>query len=139
MSQSKAHIAGIGFSSGTRQDISNLAVSAGAKALLDAGITYAKVRLSIACSLEEAGLSVPQACFKAFGRQKAPICAVDSQSALFTAAQCVRSGQIDCVMVVGLDMVSYFASQSPPLLIRRAGTREQVWQANKGRTMSRHS
>jgi len=104
MSQPQAHIAGIGISSGTQQDISNLAVSAGAKALLDAGITYAKVRLSIACSLEEARLSIPQECFKAFGRQKAPICAVDSQSALFTAVQCVRSGQIDCAMVVGLDL-----------------------------------
>lgn len=110
MSLSRAHIAGIGISSGTQHDISNLAVSAGAKALLDAGITYAKVRLSIACSLEEAGLSIPQACFKAFGRQKAPLCVVDSQSALFTAVQCVRSGQIDCAMVVGLDMVSHFQS-----------------------------
>jgi sterol carrier protein 2 len=108
MSQSQAHIAGIGISSGTQQDISNLAISAGAKALLDAGITYAKVRLSIACSLEEAQLSIPQACLKAFGRQKAPVCVVDSQSALFTAVQCVRSGQIDCAMVVGLDMVSRF-------------------------------
>ena len=106
MSQSQAHIAGIGISSGTQQDLSKLAVSAGTKALLDAGITYAKVRLSIACSLEEAQLSIPQECFKAFGRQKAPICAVDSQSALFTAVQCVRSGQIDCAMVVGLDLVS---------------------------------
>jgi sterol carrier protein 2 len=106
MSSSQAHIAGIGLSSGTQQNISDLAVSAGAKALLDAGITYAKVRLSIACSLEEARLSIPQACFKAFGRQKAPVCAVDSQSALFTAVQCVRSGQIDCAMIIGLDEVS---------------------------------
>lgn len=112
MHQSQAHIAGIGISSGTQQDICNLAVSAGAKALLDAGITYAKVGLSIACSLEETGLSIPQACFKAFGRQKAPICAVDSHSALFAAVQCVRSGQIDCVMVVGLDMVSRFCSSA---------------------------
>jgi 3-oxoacyl-[acyl-carrier-protein] synthase III len=108
MSQSKAHIAGAGISSGTQQDISNLAITAGAKALLDAGITYAKIRLSIACSLEETGLSIPPACFKAFGRQMSPICAVDSQSALFAAVQCVRSGQIDCAMVVGLDMVSQF-------------------------------
>jgi 3-oxoacyl-[acyl-carrier-protein] synthase III len=106
MSQSQAHIAGIGISPGTQHDFSNIAVSAGAKALLDAGITYAKIGLSVACSLDEARLKIPQACFKAFGRQKAPVCVVDSQSALFTAVQCVRSGQIDCAMVVGLDMVS---------------------------------
>ena len=110
MSVSQVHIAGIGIASSSRQELSNGAAAAGTKALLDAGITYAKVQLSMACSLEDANLRIQQSCFKAFGRQKAAICSADSQSALYMASQCVRSGQVDCAMLVGLDAVS----QHPP-------------------------
>lgn len=106
MSVSQVHIAGVGISSFSRRELADGAVAAGAKALLDAGITYAKVQLSIACSLEDADLRVPQICFKAFGKQKAPICSADSHSALYMGSQCVRGGQADCVMLVGLDAVS---------------------------------
>lgn len=106
MSVSQVHIAGVGISSFPRQELADGAVAAGAKALLDAGITYAKVQLSIACSLEDADLRVPQTCFKAFGKQKAPICSADSHTALYMASQCVKGGQADCVMLVGLDAVS---------------------------------
>jgi len=105
MSASQVHIAGVGIAFSSQQDVANGAIEAGARALLDAGITYAKVQLSVACSLEGAQASIPQKCFKAFGRQKAPVCSMDSHSALHMLAQCVRTGQADCAMLIGLDKV----------------------------------
>jgi hypothetical protein len=112
MSASQVHIAGVGIALSSRQDLSNGATEAGARALLDAGITYAKVQLSVACSLDEAQARIPQECFRAFGRQKAPICSMDSHSALHMLAQCVRTGQTDCAMLVGLDKVRYLQPSS---------------------------
>jgi predicted nucleic acid-binding Zn finger protein len=106
MSATQVHIAGVGISTSSPQDLNNSAIDAGTKALLDAGITYGKVQLSVACSLGDTQTRIPQACFKAFGRQKAPIGSMDSGSALYMVAQCVRSGQIDCAMLIGLDTVS---------------------------------
>jgi sterol carrier protein 2 len=110
MSVSRVHVAGIGLSFSSQQDITNGAIDAGARALLDAGITYAKVQLSVACSLENSQASVPRECFKAFGRQKAPVCSMDSHSALHIVAQCIRTGQTDCAILVGLDKVSKIAT-----------------------------
>lgn len=107
MSASQVHIAGVGIAFSSRQGATDGAVEAGARALLDAGITYAKVQLSVACSLEGAQARIPQECFKAFGRQKAPVCSMDSRSALHMLAQCVRAGQTDCAMLIGLDKVRY--------------------------------
>jgi 3-oxoacyl-[acyl-carrier-protein] synthase III len=106
MSATQVHIAGVGISTSPPQDLNNSAIDAGTKALLDAGITYGKVQLSVACSLGDTQTRIPQACFKAFGRQKAPTGSMDSASALYMAAQCVRNGQIDCAMLIGLDTVS---------------------------------
>lgn len=105
MSASQVHIAGVGIALSSRQDLTNGAIEAGARALLDAGITYAKVQLSAACSLDEAQARIPRECFKAFGRQKAPVCSMDSHSALHMIAQCLRTGQANCAMLVGLDKV----------------------------------
>ena len=105
MSAPQAHIAGIGISFSSRQDLTNGAIEAGTRALLDAGVTYAKVQLSVACSLEDARASISGECFRAFGRQKAPVCSMDSYSALHVVAQCVRTGQTDCAMLIGLDKV----------------------------------
>jgi sterol carrier protein 2 len=110
MSATQVHIAGVGISISSDQDINNSAIDAGTKALLDAGITYAKVQLSVACSFGDSRIRIPQTCFKAFGRQKAPTGSMDSSSALYMAAQCVRNGQIDCAMLVGLDAVSEHAT-----------------------------
>lgn len=107
MPASQVHVAGVGISFSSRQDLTNGATEAGARALLDAGITYAKVQLSVAGSLDEVQARIPRECFKAFGRQKAPICSMDSHSALHVLAQCVRTGQTDCAMLVGLDKVRY--------------------------------
>lgn len=105
MPASAVHIAGVGISLSTKSDLDNLAVSAGTKALLDAGITYGKVELGVACFLNEPDIHIPRSCFKAFGRQKACVSEIDGHSALFTAVQCVRSAQTDCALLVGVDSV----------------------------------
>lgn len=105
MPASAVHIAGIGLSLSTKSDIDNLAISAGTKALLDAGITYGKVELGVACFLNEPNIRIPRSCFKAFGRQKACLSEIDGHSALFTEVQCIRSGQTDCALLVGVDSV----------------------------------
>lgn len=105
MPTSAVHIAGIGLSPSTKSNLDNLAISAGTKALLDAGITYGKVELAVACFLNEPDVRIPRSCFKAFGRQKACVSEIDGHSALFTAVQCVRSGQTDCALLVGVDSV----------------------------------
>ena len=115
MSTSQVHIAGVGIAFSSRQDLADGAIKAGARALLDAGITYAKVQLSVACSLESAQARIPQECFRAFGRQKAPTCSMDSFSALHILAQCVRTGETDCAMLVGLDQVSTCVRRSGSL------------------------
>lgn len=112
MPASQVHVAGVGISFSSRQDLTNGATEAGARALLDAGITYAKVQLSVAGSLDEVQARIPRECFKAFGRQKATICSMDSHSALYMLAQCVRTGQTDCAMLVGLDKVRHLRQPS---------------------------
>lgn len=106
MQASAAYIAGVGLSSSTDLDIDHLGISAATKALLDAGVTYAKVELSISCFLDEPRLRIPRSCFKAFGRRKGTVSEIDGHSALSTAIQCVRSGQTDCALLVGIDSVS---------------------------------
>lgn len=111
MPASHAHIAGVGLSSSANHHLSSVGVSACTKALLDAGITYSKVELSAACFLDEPQLRIPKTCFRAFGEHKAPVTAIDSHTALPSVAQWVRSGQVDCALVVGLDNVSIVWSQ----------------------------
>ncbi|KAM0715127.1 hypothetical protein Q7P37_009592 [Cladosporium fusiforme] len=106
MPASAVHIAGIGLSSSTGLDINKLAISAGTKALLDAGITYAKVESSVACFLDEPHTRIARSLFKIFGRQKASVSEIDGHSALSTAVQCVSSGQTDCALLVGVDVVA---------------------------------
>lgn len=134
MSISQAHIAGIGISaSSSNLDLCSLAILASTKALLDAGITYAKVGLSITCFLDEQQLRIPAACFEAFGRQKAPVCAMSNQSALFMAVQCVRSEQVDCVILVGLDQASERDYQEPLAMVNMASRQLRTGSARKRR------
>ena len=103
---SSAHIAGIGVSSNSgTENFEALAVTAGTKALLDAGITYSSVDQSIACFLKERQ-RIPRECFNVLGMEGAPISEVDNSAGVFTAVQYIRSGQSDCVLIVGLDRVS---------------------------------
>lgn len=107
------YIAGIGLSSSMTSDLNSLAVSAATKALLDSGITYAKVELSIACFLDDSDTRIPRTCFKAFGRQRASLSEIDIHSALSTAVQCVQSGQTNCALLVGADSVSNIQRRKP--------------------------
>lgn len=106
MPPSPAHIAGVGVTSLSRNEtLEDLAISAGTKALLDAGITYSSVDQSIACFLDERE-RIPQKCFNVFGMEGAAVCEVDNSAGFFTAVQSVRAGQNNCVLVAGLDRVS---------------------------------
>lgn len=101
-----AHIAGIGSASISRNEtLEDLAIAAGTKALLDAGLTYSSVDNSIACFLHDRD-RIRRSSFAAFGKEGAPASEIDNTTGLFTAVQYVRSGQSNCVLVVGLDTVS---------------------------------
>ena len=101
---SKAHIAGVGVAEAADASLLEPAIAAGTRALLDAGVTYSDLEQSIACFQDE--LRIPRQCFDAFGMEGAPCHEMSNSSGLFTAVQCVRSRQSDCVLVIGLDTVS---------------------------------
>ena len=102
-----AHIAGIGISTRVPDaTLNDLAISAGTKALLDAGVTYSDVDQSIACFLDN-DVRIPRQCFSIFGMQGAPVTEVDNHSGFSSAVQNIRSGQSNCVLVVGVDRVSW--------------------------------
>ncbi|KAK3111055.1 hypothetical protein LTR53_014071 [Teratosphaeriaceae sp. CCFEE 6253] len=116
MSTSIAHIAGIGISERTDAPLESLAVSAATKALLDAGITYSEVDLSVAGSLNDHS-RVSRSCFSTFGSEGAPILEVDNHSALFLATQCIRSRQHSCALVIGLDRAASSSTEQPQVSI----------------------
>lgn len=98
MHVSPVHIAGVGIS--IDKTISeNLSVAAGTKALLDAGLTYSDIDLSVTCP------QIPRSCLRAFGRQGGSTIEVDNDSALVAAVQYIRSGTSQCALVLGFDQV----------------------------------
>ena len=105
-----AYVAGVGVtlvdvsSAKSNHILSELAISAGTKALLDAGVTYGDVNQSIACFLDQ-DLKIPKACFATFGKTGSSTCEVDSYSGFNIASQLVKSGYADCVLMTGLDKV----------------------------------
>jgi len=105
MHLSSVHIAGVGISEGTDASSDELAVSAGIKALLDAGITYADVDASVA-GFTDKQFRIKTSCFDAFGVQGAPACEVDGFDGLSTATQRIKSRQANCVLIIGNDEVS---------------------------------
>lgn len=101
-----AHIAGVGVSTTSKSEtLEDLSISAGTKALLDAGITYSNVDQSISCFLDDRD-RIPRNSLEPFGREGAPVCQVDNSAGILTAAQSIRSGQCNCLLVIGLDRVS---------------------------------
>lgn len=108
MAERQVYIAGIGIteleSANSNASISDLAISAGTKALLDAGLTYGAVDYSIACFLEDE-LKVTKSSFGKFGKTGAPVIEVDCYSGLFSAWHGVRSGHANCSMMIGFDRV----------------------------------
>lgn len=106
----KAHIAGVGVSTVSKSEtLEDLAISAGTKALLDAGITYSDVDQSIACFLDDRD-RIPRQTLEPFGREGAPVCEADNAAGIFMAVQSIRSGLCNCVLVLGLDRVSSTSS-----------------------------
>lgn len=104
MPASSAHIAGVGVSHGGVSIDESTAISAAVKALLDAGVTYGEVQHSVACFLDDQ-LRIPPRCFDTLGMKGAAVSVVDNDSGLFTAVQYIKSGQANCVLVLGIDRV----------------------------------
>ena len=108
MPDPSVYIAGVGISH-LKRSISNaaideLALSAGTKALLDAGLTYNDVKHSVACFLPDE-LKISKTSFATFGKTGTPVSEVDCYSALFATSQCIKSGHPNCAMMVGFDKV----------------------------------
>ena len=108
MVNSPVYIAGVGIShldkDGSESSIDDLAISAGTKALLDAGITYSDVNYSIACYLQD-DLKVTKDSFKKYGQTGAPVIEVDCYSGLFSAWHGIRSDTANCSLMIGFDTV----------------------------------
>ncbi|EME78190.1 uncharacterized protein MYCFIDRAFT_89322 [Pseudocercospora fijiensis CIRAD86] len=105
MRVSKTHIAGVGVSEiierTTDEAIGKCAISAGTKALLDAGITYSDVDQSIACFLDD--VRIERRTFDTFGLQGAPVFEVANHTGLFSSTQAVASRQSNCTLTIGFD------------------------------------
>ncbi|KAL7942661.1 hypothetical protein V8C42DRAFT_354766 [Trichoderma barbatum] len=90
-----------------QSDYLDLAVEAGVKALLDAGLTYDKVDQGIGCYVF-GDSTCAQRVFYSLGMTGIPILNVHNycssgSTGLWLANQAIRSGDADCVMVVGFD------------------------------------
>ena len=106
MASPPVYIAGVGISHlkgrVTSTNTAELAISAGTKALLDAGVNYGEAKNSIACFLGD-DLKVSKKVFQSFGQTGAPIAKVECHSGVFVGCQAIRSGNADCVLVIGFD------------------------------------
>lgn len=109
MATPPVYIAGVGIShlKGRVSDsnVEELAVSAATKALLDAGVTYGEVNNSIACFLGD-DLKASKKVFQSWGTTGTPITKVECHSGVYIGSQAIRSGNSNCVLVVGFDQVS---------------------------------
>jgi len=105
MLTSPAHIAGIGLSEESNTTTDKLVLSAVTIALLDAGITYRDVDQDVVSSWDEQS-PIPRSCFSTLGPKRPQIHEVKIRSALYTAVECIRARQKNCVLIVGIDKVS---------------------------------
>ena len=103
MHTSHVHIAGVGISGEEGATLNDLAVSAGTKALLDAGLTYTDIDHSFAATFDEQR-RIPRGSFSAFGSEGI-VSEVDNASAVFLGSQYIKSREGDCVLIIGLDEV----------------------------------
>jgi sterol carrier protein 2 len=90
-----------------QSDYLDLAVEAGVKALLDAGLTFDKVDQGVGCYVF-GDSTCAQRVFYSLGMTGIPIINVHNycssgSTGLWLANQAIRSGDADCVMVVGFD------------------------------------
>ncbi|KAK5044947.1 hypothetical protein LTR84_010319 [Exophiala bonariae] len=113
-SQTNAYVLGVGMTKFIKprrlRPYTELGFEAGAKALLDAGITYDDVETGIACYCYGDTTS-GQRIFYQFGMTNIPIyntnnaCATGS-TGLQLARTLVRGGVVDCAMVIGFDTMN---------------------------------
>ena len=95
----RTSLPGIKTKSATHQ----LAISAGTKALLDAGVSYDTVDHAIGCGdLRGSSSDV----FYTFGKTGIPIHEVDNDSGVYTAYHFIKSGSSHCILVIGIDQVT---------------------------------
>lgn len=88
-------------------DYFDLAVAAGVKALLDAGITYDEVDQGIGCYVY-GDSTCAQRVFYSLGMTGIPIFNVNNwcssgSTGIWLANQAIKSGSADCVLVIGFD------------------------------------
>lgn len=111
MQNPRAYIAGVGVShikaTSSNVALDALMVSAGVKALLDAGVTYDDVDQSVACFFDQ-DLKATKSGFETYGKTGTPVSEVECFSGLYTAIQYVRGGDANCVLMVGVDKVSFW-------------------------------
>ena len=107
MSIPTANIAGVGLSSsaqGVSKSAYDLAISAGTKALLDAGLNYEDVEHSVGSGLGGGSTSMAAIC-RSFGITGRPISEVDESSALYVGSTLINAGRAECVLMIGYEKV----------------------------------
>lgn len=109
MSDSPAYIAGIGSTPWswprthlgpvkTRAAAVQLSLSAGTKALLDAGVSYDDVDHAF---VDEGATEIPYT----FGKTGIPIQRAGTESGVYAAARLIGTGSAHCVLLIGVDQV----------------------------------
>ena len=118
--QSNAYVLGVGMTKFIKprrtRDYVEMGYEAGVKAMLDAGINYDDVETGVACYCYGETTS-GQRIFYQFGMSSIPIyntnnaCATGS-TGLHMARTLVRAGAVDCVLVIGFEMMQPGAIKS---------------------------
>jgi sterol carrier protein 2 len=118
--QTNAYVLGVGLTKFIKprrtRDYVEMGYEAGVKAMLDAGINYDDVETGVACYCYGETTS-GQRIFYQFGMSSIPIyntnnaCATGS-TGLHMARTLVRAGAVDCVLVIGFEMMQPGAIKS---------------------------
>lgn len=124
-------------------DYLDLAVEAGVKALLDAGLTYDSVDQGVG-SYVFGDSTCAQRVFYALGMTGVPIINVNNycsagSTGLWLANQAIRSGQADCVLCIGFDKMypgplpQIYKDRTNPLSRILDLSKTQIPEADKGK------
>ena len=112
---SKVYVAGVGgipFAKHPQRSLADMALEAGLKALADAGLAAADIRQGYFASALAGKLfgelTVGQNVFAAMGMARIPVVNVENactsgSTALVLACQAIRSGDVDCALVIGAE------------------------------------
>jgi sterol carrier protein 2 len=116
-------------------DYLDLAVEAGVKALLDAGLTYDSVDQGVG-SYVFGDSTCAQRVFYALGMTGVPIINVNNycsagSTGLWLANQAIRSGQADCVLCIGFDKM--YPGPLPQIYKDRTNPLSRILDLSKGK------